>query len=158
MGITSFALVLASTAISAYSAVATASAQEDSARFNQAVAKNDAIAAQEQSQYEADRIRDRNRRVMASQRSAMLRNGGLLTGSNDDVMFDTAVQGELDVAAEIYKGNVATGAAKSRAQLYGMQASSAGTAGLLGMGSSILGGALQATQLVSNPNFKWRGK
>ena len=64
-----------SSAAGAATAIAQGEAAEDAAKYNAAVAQNDAAAMAEQSQYEASRIRDRNRRILASQRAGQGKSG-----------------------------------------------------------------------------------
>ena len=150
------ALVAVATSISAYSAVASGEAQENAAKFNQAVEHNNAIAAHQQAEFDAERIRTKNRKIAGIQRSQMSANGFNLTGTNRDVMLDSSIQGELDVAAAIYQGKVSSGMHQSRSQLYGMQAANASTMGALNAAGTILGGASSsATALSNDPHFSW---
>ena len=131
----------ASALVGAGSAIMQGEAAEDAAEYNAAVAENDARAAAEQSQYEAARIRDRNRRILASQRVGQAKSGLSLTGSFQDLQMDSAIQGEMDALAAIYTGQIAAGSAQARAQLSRLEGRSAKRAGYLGAGGSILTGA-----------------
>ena len=149
---------LASTAVGVYSSMAQADAQEDAARYNAAVAENDANAAAQQSQYEAQRIRDRNRRILASQRANQAKSGLALTGSFSDVQLDSAIQGEMDALAAIYTGQINAGSAEARAQLSRMEGRAAKRAGYLGAGGSLLTGAsgvasISASTPKAQPSF-----
>lgn len=149
---------LASAGVGAYSAEASAAAQKASAKFNAAVATNNATAATQQAQYEADRIRARNRVILAQGRANYLKSGVDISGSAADVQMDSAVQGELEEQAAIYTGRVSAGENQAQAMLDRMRGSYAGQAGDLAMGGSILSGTSSAAASWSsyyrnNPTF-----
>lgn len=89
-----------------------------SAQYNASVAKNNAIisennalaaerdsqVARQQAQYEADRIRDRNRRIEGRARAIVGSSGITMEGSPEDVVLDSAIQGELDALLVKYLG------------------------------------------------------
>lgn len=150
---TSVALAAISAGVGAYSAVSAANAREDAAKYNQAVAKNNARTAREQANFEADRIRDRNRRFAAKQRNAIIGSGFVLSGTGQDIVADSATQGELDVLSVLYTGDIASMNQKARAKLFGMEASAARREGTLGMVSSIVGGASDSLGAYTNPNL-----
>lgn len=132
---------LAATAVSAGSAIAQGEAAEDAAKYNAAVANNDAAAANDQAQYEASRIRDRNRRILASQRAGQAKSGLAMSGSFSDVQLDSTIQGEMDALAAIYTGQINAGSAQARAQLAKLEGRNAKRAGYMGAGGSLLTGA-----------------
>lgn len=70
------------------------------------VSMQDAQRSRQQSQYEADRIRDINKRFKGRQIAAIAKSGILLEGTPSDVIFDSAIQGELDALASEYIGNI----------------------------------------------------
>lgn len=77
------------------------------AQDNQAqVVEQNAAIAQDQARFESDRIRSRYRKVISSQKSAYSKGGVTLTGSADDVMYDSILSGELDALAAEYQGEV----------------------------------------------------
>jgi hypothetical protein len=151
--VSALALSAASAGIGAYSSIQQGKAQEDAAKFNAAVARNNAIASQEQAQFDADRIRNKNRKVLGLQRAALAANGVELTGSAADLMFDSSVQSELEVAAAIYQGKVSAGAQNAQASLYERQGKDARTGSYWSATGTILGGASQGISLYSNPNL-----
>jgi len=147
-------LAIVSAAVGAYGAVSSGQAQHDAASFNAKVATNNAQAQAQQAQYEADRIRTRNRAMLGQARASFAKSGvSIEDGSASDVLMDSSIQGELDVAAAIYTGRVGAGASVSQARLYGMQGRNAQTSGYISAGSSILSGASSATRYGSNPDF-----
>lgn len=128
----------AGTAVSIVGQQEAADAQKRSADYNAQVAQNNAIAAQQESEYEAARIRDKNRRVLASATAAQAKNGVVLDGSSSDVLYDSSVQGELDAMAALYTGKVSANASTAEARLQKMKADSADPT--LGMLATGLGG------------------
>jgi len=86
----------------------------DVAKRNSELARNNAIAAEQSAQaarstaqYRADRLRERNHRLGGAQRARIAKSGvDIEGGTAQDVMYDSAVQGELDALSAIYTGNV----------------------------------------------------
>jgi hypothetical protein len=149
------AIVVAAAAAAAYSAYSSAEAQQRSADFNKAVAKNNAVTASQQAAFAADRVRDRNRRVLAEQRTAILKSGGDLTGSGADLAMDSSIQGELDALSALYQGRISSGSQQSQARLFGMQSSYAGKAKYTGTAAAGLGSlAGGASTIASQPEFR----
>lgn len=154
------ALVVLAAAAAGYSAYSSARAQKQSADFNQAVAKNNATTAADQAAFAAERIRDRNRRILAEQRAAIFKSGGDLTGSGADLAMDSTIQGELDALSALYQGRISSGSQESQARLFGMQSRYArqsqyvGTAAA-GLGS-LAGGASTINQnaAAQQPDFR----
>lgn len=145
---------LASTAVGVTSAIMQGEAAEDAAKYNAAVAENDARAAAEQSQYEAQRIRERNRRILATQRASQASSGLALTGSFEDVQLDSAIQGEMDALAAIYTGQINAGSAEARAQLARLEGRNAKRAGYMKAGGTLIGGASSAYGIGAESSAK----
>ena len=132
----------AGTVVSLQAASAQADAAKKAAEFNSAVANNSAIAANQAAAYESRQIRRRNLLRLGSQRAAGAKSGIDITagGSIDDVIFDSAVQGELEVQAAEYAGAVQSANYRSRGAMSifeGKQQASA--AGYQGASSLIAG-------------------
>jgi hypothetical protein len=142
-----------SAGVGAYSAYAQGQAQADAAKYNKAVAKNNALAATQQAQYEADRIRDRNRRIVGQSRADFAKAGVDISGSASDVLTDSATQGEMDVAAAIYTGRISATQQHSAAQLFGFQSRTAEQAGYTGAAAQGLSGLSSALSIGANPRF-----
>jgi hypothetical protein len=148
-------LAAASTAVSVYGAVASGEAAKDAADYNAAVERNNALAATQQAEFDAQQIRDKNRRLVAAQRSAFAASGiDPNSGSPLSVYQDTAVSGELEALVAIYTGKTSANAATARATLSKMRGESAQTAGYIGGFSSLLSGASRMTEIANNPSFK----
>jgi hypothetical protein len=138
-----------------YSAYASAQAQKDAANYNQAVAKNNAATAANQAQYAADRVRERNRRMLGEQRAAMLKSGVTLSGSGQDVAFDSSVQGEMDVLSAIYTGKISQGYSESQARMFGLQKSFADDATYINTAAAGAGSAASSVSSISGmPQFR----
>ena len=143
LAIVALALTAVGTGVSVYSSQEQAAAQEDAANFNAAVASNNAVQQQQAAEYEAARIRDRNRRILASSRADLSKNGVALSGSGLDVLSDSATQGELDALAAIYTGKVGANAQRAQSSLDRMAARNAAGTGLLNGIATGLSGAAQ---------------
>lgn len=129
-----------------------AAAQKDAANYNAKVAENNALQAQQASEYEATRIRDKNRRILSSQTAATAKNGITLSGSSQDVLYDSSVQGDLDAMAALYTGKVSANAQTAQARLDKMKAASS-SATLASAGTALGGAGSIASQYGS---FKYR--
>lgn len=75
-------------------------------RNNAKLSAQNAARARTQSRYDASRIRDRNKRLEGEQRAAVGKSGAEISGSAQDVMLDSAIQGELDALVTEYIGVV----------------------------------------------------
>ncbi len=128
----------AGAATSAVSASQQASAEKDAQDYNAQVAENNATVARDKAKYEAQRLRERNRRVIAEQRGEYLSSGLQLKGTAEDVIFDSSIQGELDVMSAEYSGKIESGAHTADAGL----ARKRGAAAKSGVGLTILGTAI----------------
>ena len=159
LAIIAIAAIAISTGVSAYGAKVSADAQSDASKYSAAVARNNAPAQGQQAQFEAQQIRDRNRRVLASQRAAFASSGvDPESGTALDVRGDSATQGELQALTAIYTGRVGSNAQLAQARLDSAQAGFAQTAGYISMAGSVVGGIGGAASIAANPNFNKSGK
>lgn len=146
-------------AASATTAVMSAQAQQDSAKYNAAVARNQAETANQQAQFDAQQIRDKNRRLLGAQRAAYAASGvDTSSGSAQDVQSDSATRGELEALSAIYTGKTGATSAMARAKLDEYQGQSAMTLGYFSAGSSLLSGAAAANAADAQsdkPTFSW---
>lgn len=137
--------------MSAYGMQVQSSAQADAAKYNAAVNRNNAQSAMDQANFDANQIRDKNRRVLAQQRNAFAANGVVPdSGSAADVQRDSAQQGEMQALMAIYTGRTSANSFEARANLNQMEASNDQTAGMIGTGSSIIGGLGSAANIGIN--------
>lgn len=143
-----------SASLGSYAAISSAQAQESAANYNKKVAENDALARQQQQQVEAARSRDRSRRVIAAQRTAMAKSGGSMSGSNIDVLYDTSLQASQDIQAINYRGTIEANRSLSAAGLYGLTAANASAAGTMGAVGSIVGGIASGSSIYADYRAK----
>ena len=139
------ALSAAGAATSAVSASNAASAESDAQKFNAQVADNNATVARDKAKYEAARLKERNRRIASEQRGEYLASGLQLNGSVEDVLYDSSLQGELDVLSTAYSGKIQSNAQQADATLSRKRASSARS----GVGLTVLGTALGAGSQIT---------
>lgn len=153
--VTALALTAASAGIGAYGAYSSGQAQKDAANYNAAVQKNQAATAAQQAEFDAGQIRDRNRRLVATQRANFAANGvDPDSGSAVDVQHDSAKHGELQALMAIYTGQTSSNASLAQAKLDKSRGQYAEQAGWINAGSSVLGGVNQAVSIYANPNFR----
>lgn len=147
------ALTAVSAGVGAYSAVEQGNAADDAAKRNAKAQNTNARVAAEQAQYAAERQRSENRRRLGMQRAAGAKNGiDLSGGSFQDVLMDTAVQGEMDALASIYQGRATAAAYQSSARNSILEGNAAQRAGNLRAGSTLLSGAVQTASVWPSLN------
>lgn len=150
-------IAILATAAAATGTVMSAQAQSDAAKYNAAVAKNQAETAAQQAAFDAQQIRDKNRRILGAQRAAFAASGvDPDAGTPVDIRADSANQGELEALTAIYTGRSGANSALARAKLENFTARSAMTSGYIQAGSSLLSGASSAYQINAgskNPTF-----
>lgn len=150
LGLISVGLTAVGTAVSMYGSIQQAKAQEDAAKFNAAVARNNAIAARNQVDFENQRIRDRQARLRGTQIATGLKQGRTYSGSLLDVIYDSELEAELDILANVYRGQVAAGNQLAQAELSRFEARSARSSGRLRAASTLLTGAGMAASTISS--------
>lgn len=123
---------VAAAGIGAYNSIATASAQSDASKYNAKVADNNAKQAEMEASAEAQKIRDRNRRMIAAQKAQYAASGVTIDGTVKDVIIDSSVQGELDALGAEYSGEVRSKALKSQSELDRAAAKNATRSGIFG--------------------------
>lgn len=138
----------------AYQAKVQSNAAQRAADYNAKVSKKNADIAAEQASLDAQAIRDKNKRVLASQRAAYGASGVEDSGTATDVSADSAAQGEMDALIALYTGRSSASANNSRATLYQMESKDAKRSGNIGVATSLLGGASSAYSAYKNPSFR----
>lgn len=86
-----------------------ATAAEQQGEQQATIAQHQATAQLEQAHAEAMSIRRENERVGGTQRTSFLKSGVLLSGSAQDVIYDSAIEGELEALNAEYRGKAAAG-------------------------------------------------
>ena len=134
--------------VGTYSAIASAQAQKDAADFNADVARNQALAEQQKSQFEAQQIRRRNLLRLGEQRAGYAK-AGITIESGEDVIYDSALQGELEALSALYGGDTASTYYTTQARLASLTGKNAKTAGMFQAAGTALGGLSSAGQQAS---------
>ncbi len=148
---------VASAGVSAYGMYQQGKTQEAIGNYNAKVDQNNAIAARQQAEFDAQRIRDRNVRLRGAQTAAASKSGLSISGSVQDVMFDSGTQGELDALTSIYKGSISSNAQVAAARLSTFEGNAAANASYVSAGGTLLGGVANAGQywmMSKQPGFK----
>lgn len=131
-------------AVSTTAAIQAAEQQQQVAKFNAKVAKNQALAARQAAEANANQRRETLKRVLAQQRAAIGGSGvSDTTGSPLLVQIESARQAELD-ALRIAHGGEQRGLGFESEAAYARYAGrQAATAGYIGAGTSLLQGTAQ---------------
>jgi len=137
-------------------AVAVVGAQQAAAASdrNAAMAKSQGVQAMQEAQYAAAQVRRRNLAVLGRQRATAAASGIEINGSASDVINDSAIQGEMDVMAQLYTGKSRVRAANAQAQNYSDNADAQLLGGYMSAGSTLLtglGGAASAYDKANPP-------
>jgi hypothetical protein len=153
----SIAASIAAAGMSAYGQMQQSQAQKAQAEYQSAVARNNQIIgeqnaadAMKRGEIEADKHRAKVQQLKGTQKAAMAAGGFEIdTGSNLDILADTAQMGELDALTilnnaerEAYQHKVAAMNSSAQAGLYGMAAASQSP--LLSGGTALVGGLATA--------------
>lgn len=134
-------LMLAASAVSAIGAVAQGNAANAAAQANaqamnqQAEAENRAAGAREEQQ------RRQNRQFLGGQRAALAQAGIGVDGSAYDIARQSAINAELDALNIRYDGQLRAKGLNNQAMITRFEGRQARTAGHLGAGAALLGGA-----------------
>lgn len=147
-------VTLAAAGIGAYSAIQQGKAAEGAAKYSANIERRNATIASQKSQYESERLRKRNVLIRGRQQAVYAKSGVEISGTPEDVMYDSEIEGQLDLLAVRYAGTIAASDAEARARLHIFRGQSARTASYFSATASILGGASQATATIaSDPQF-----
>jgi len=136
--------MLATAAVGTVSGVASAQQQaksvEQMSEYNQQIAKNDAIAAQQKADYDEAQLRRRAMQLRGTQRATAAQQGGELLDMQD--VFDmTTEQEELDALAIQYGGKMGVASAQQRGGLARLEGNVARQRAQSAAGKSLLTGA-----------------
>jgi hypothetical protein len=131
-------IALVAGGISALSAVYGGYKEKQMNEFNAEVAENEAAAAQSKALWDEDTKRKDIARQMGAQRAGCS-GVSLLSGSAGDVAFDSLTEGERDVAAIRYGGQVASTEALNKKQQFKESGRLALTEGIMEGGASLIG-------------------
>lgn len=144
------ALTAVGTGVAVAGAVSQANAASNAAKYNQQVANNNAIAAEQQAAYAANQKDLQLKQIIGQQQAAGGASGFQQGGSLDSVGFSSEEQGKLDQLGTRYQGAIQAGNYRSQAQLQGMAASNAQTNGMFSAAGSLIQGASQGATQYGN--------
>lgn len=129
---------VAGTGMSIFGQIQQGQAASQAASYNAAVANNNAIAAQQQAEYDENQQRDRFRRAQASARASLGISGQTGAGSAEDLLSENAVNAELDARAIRYGGAQRAAAYRSQAAMTTFEGQQRATASYIGAGTNLL--------------------
>jgi len=139
-----FALAIVGGVISAVGAIQSANAQAAAAEYNAKVQERNKMAILAQTDQAVIDKKRENKRVSSLIRAQYGASGIELAGSPLDVIEDTSIEQELDVARVRYTGTLDAIGKGDAATLYRMEAKSVKTAGMFSAVGNILGGFQKA--------------
>jgi hypothetical protein len=125
-------------------ALQAAEAQKQAALYNAAVEERNRLAVLAQADSEAISQSRENQRRLGTIRAAYGKSGIDLAGSPLDVIQDTAIEQEFDIANIRYAGEVKAIGHEDAATLARMEAKNATTAGMFSAAGALFGGFSQA--------------
>jgi len=134
------ALTAVGTGVAAYGAVEQGAAAKEAGKRQQQISDQNAKAVHDAAALEAGQIRRKNLLRLGSQRAGAAKSGVLIDDSAGDVIYDTAIQGELEALSALYSGSSASAAHKARGSLSAWEGKQAQSAAYIGAGSTVIGG------------------
>lgn len=147
--------------VSSYQANKRAASQSQQiGEANAAIDMEQSAVALDQSNFEANQIRDRNRRLAATQRAGFLKSGITLEGTPQDVIYDSALQGELEALSTVYEGQIKANYARKQASIDRYEGASRSSAYKSAATGSLISGVGDALSIAAkgasynNPKFK----
>lgn len=144
------------TGVAVYSNIQAGKAARAIGDANAALDQQQAQVDIDQSQTQAQAIRDRNKRTASTQRATFLKSGITLEGTAQDVMYDSALQGELEALDTEYQGKVASQFSTKRSYISKYEGRSRQTAAYGAAAGSLLSGVGNALSIMANPKFPGR--
>lgn len=150
------ALVVGGAGMSMMSQLSAGSAAKGWGAYNAAVAREDARAIQEATEYEAGKMTREGERIKGAQRTAFAKGGVSIEGTPGAVMEETAREINLDIAAIRHKGRTAASKMESQAYIDEIKGKQAETASYWGAGSTLLSGAGSAMTAKWGPRGFYR--
>ena len=141
------AAALAGAAVSAVGTIQQGAAAANAAEFNARVAEQEAELAKATASVEEERLRARNRALLASQIAATAKSGLGLAGSPLAVMAETAGQAELDALSVRFAGSTKEAFRRSEASIARFEGKQLQSGSFFTAGATILSGAAKAGQI-----------
>lgn len=144
------ALTAISTGYGVVSSINQASAAKQSANYNSQVAQNNAAQAQMQSASDQQQIQRQNYLALSSQQASYGAAGvDFGAGTPLDVGLDSAIEGNYNLLARKYQGDVAANNYTAQSGLDQMQGENAATQDYSQIGTTLLTGAGSAVKQIN---------
>ena len=140
-------LGIASLLVSAGATVYSAQERKKTAAYTAKLAEEAGEESMAMAGIEAERHRDKIRRLKATQRASYAKSGVTMEGSPLEVLADTQAQADLDEMIIRHGGEVSANAYKMEGMFARRAGRSAETAGYIGAGSSLLAGAYKMSKV-----------
>ena len=131
---------IASTAFSAIGQLQQGQAQSSAAKYNENIARNNAIAAQQQATANAETQRRRAAQVQGAMRASIGASGVSAEGSALDLLESSAMAAEMDTQNILYQGKLKSMGYTQTAELEKMRGRNAMSQAYSGAGSALIGG------------------
>lgn len=154
------ALTAVGTGVAVYGAVDQAATAKEAGKNAQRAENINAAREQAAADFETAQVRRRNLLRLGSQRAAAAKSGVLVDDSASDVIYDSAIQGELEALAVNYGGASAAAYHRSRGINAAWEADRAATAAYIGGAGSLVGGLAKAASMYptkKSPSFTGGG-
>ena len=90
--------------------------EEQNASYNAQVMEKNAWIAAQQSQNEARAVSRKNSLVLGAQRASLAKSGVDISGTADDLVYNSAVEAEMDRMAVLFAGGTQANAFRAKAQ------------------------------------------
>lgn len=153
--VTAIVASAAGTGAAVYSSIEQGKAADEASKANQQAANANAKAAQDAAALEAGQVRRRNLLRLGSQRADAAKSGVLINDSASDVIYDSALQGELEAQSVLYSGATQATYYKSQGNIARMGGKNAKRASNINAGASLIGGlGNTAGAYAGSPQFK----
>ena len=143
------AAVVIGGSMQAYGQYQAGQAAQDVANYNAKLAENEAIAREQATRSETERIRSEKEKMTARQRAGYAKTGAVITeGTPLLAVAEEAGLMELDILQAQRTGMLQAGASRSQAVIDRWSGKQAARAGIIGAGSTLLSGAATAIKMM----------
>lgn len=129
---------VASAALSVLGTLQQARQQSQLAKYNAAVARNQALATRQTAAAEEERLRRQTARLMGQRRAAIGAAGVTAEGTPLELMADEAGEAALDIATRRHEAELRGRGLEDQARLEGWNAKQAGVNAALGVAGTLL--------------------
>lgn len=146
------AISAVSAGVGTYAAVEQGNVAKEAAKRSAEAEKANARAAMDAAALEAGQVRRKNLLRLGAQRAAAAKSGVLIDDSAADVIYDTAIQGELEALSVLYSGAQAASYSRSRGKIALAEGKAAKSASRIQASSTLIGGLGSAATSYSQAN------